>query len=221
MRLILEKDAQSLRRHLADRLVGPVTIDYYTTPPAAPVTGRAASFTYPTREEGRDLLEDVAALSDRITLRVHEARTGIETPGQRVPALVLTGAAKGRVRFFGVPTGLEFATLLEGLTMVARGTSELTAATKAALETVGRAVHIQVFVTPTCPFCPRAAATALQMAVESAHVTADVVDAAEFPDLAERYGVQGVPKIVVNETTTFVGAQPEMRFLAHILRAAA
>jgi glutaredoxin-like protein len=220
MRLIPEKDAESLRQFLAARLVGPVTIDYYTTPAAQRVTGRAP-FACPTCQEGRDLLEDVAALSDRITLRVHEGGTGMEPPDERVPALVLSGAAKGRVRFFGVPTGLEFAALLEGLTTVARGTSQLTTATKEALETLVRDVHIQVFVTPTCPFCPRAAATALQMAVESAHVTADVVDAAEFPDLVERYGVQGVPKIVVNETTTFVGAEPEARFLAHVLRAAA
>jgi hypothetical protein len=47
------------------------------------------------------------------------------------------------------------------------------------------------------------------MAVESEHVTADVIEATEFPDLSRRYGVRGVPKIVINETTEFVGALPE------------
>jgi len=54
------------------------------------------------------------------------------------------------------------------------------------------------------------------MAVESAHVTADVIEAMEFPDLAQRYGVRGVPKIVINETTEFVGALPEEQYLAHV-----
>ena len=54
------------------------------------------------------------------------------------------------------------------------------------------------------------------MAVESAHVTADVIEAMEFPDLSRRYGVRGVPKIVINETTEFVGALPEADYLAYI-----
>ncbi len=54
------------------------------------------------------------------------------------------------------------------------------------------------------------------MAVESEHVTGDVIEAMEFPDLARRYGVRGVPKIVINETMEFVGALPEPQYLAHV-----
>ena len=54
------------------------------------------------------------------------------------------------------------------------------------------------------------------MAVESAHVTADVIEAMEFPDLVRRYSVRGVPKIVINDTVEFVGALPEKEFLAYV-----
>jgi predicted DsbA family dithiol-disulfide isomerase len=54
------------------------------------------------------------------------------------------------------------------------------------------------------------------MAVESSHVTGDVIEAMEFPDLAQRYCVRGVPKIVINETTEFVGALPEDQYLEHV-----
>jgi predicted DsbA family dithiol-disulfide isomerase len=57
------------------------------------------------------------------------------------------------------------------------------------------------------------------MAVESEHVTADVIEAMEFPDLSRQYGVRGVPKIVINETTEFVGALPEAQYLAHLRQA--
>ena len=57
------------------------------------------------------------------------------------------------------------------------------------------------------------------MAVESEHITADVIEAMEFPDLSRRYGVRGVPKIVINETTEFVGALPEAQYLAHVREA--
>ena len=59
------------------------------------------------------------------------------------------------------------------------------------------------------------------MAVEGERVTADVIEAMEFPDLARRYGVRGVPKIVINETTEFVGALPEADYLAQIQKAVA
>lgn len=54
------------------------------------------------------------------------------------------------------------------------------------------------------------------MAIASERVTADVIEATEFPDLAQRYRVRGVPKIVINETTEFVGALPEAQYLAYV-----
>jgi predicted DsbA family dithiol-disulfide isomerase len=59
------------------------------------------------------------------------------------------------------------------------------------------------------------------MAVESARVTADVIEAMEFPDLARRYSVRGVPKIVINDRVEFVGAQPETEFVKYIKEAIA
>ena len=55
-----------------------------------------------------------------------------------------------------------------------------------------------------------------QLAVESSHVTGDVIEAQEFPDLARRYAVRGVPKIVINDRVEFVGAQPESQFLDYL-----
>ena len=54
------------------------------------------------------------------------------------------------------------------------------------------------------------------MAIESEHVTADVIEATEFPDLVRRYGVKGVPKIVINDSVEFVGALPENQFLSYV-----
>ena len=61
---------------------------------------------------------------------------------------------------------------------------------------------------------------AYNFAIISDKVTADVVEASEFPELSERYAVMGVPKTVVNETVEVMGAVPEPRFLSEVLRAA-
>ncbi len=57
-----------------------------------------------------------------------------------------------------------------------------------------------------------------EMAVENEHVTADVVEIQEFPDLARRYNVTGVPKIVLNDQMELLGAQPESTLLAAVLQ---
>ncbi|MDR7463775.1 MAG: thioredoxin family protein [Armatimonadota bacterium] len=124
------------------------------------------------------------------------------------------------MRYYGIPAGFEFAAFLEDLVAVSRRDSGLSPQTRQALAGLARDVHIQVFVTPTCPYCPRAARLAHAMALESPRVRADVIDASEYPDLAQRYSVYGVPKVVINETTQFEGALPEAAFLAAVLQAA-
>jgi len=58
------------------------------------------------------------------------------------------------------------------------------------------------------------------MALESDKVRADVVEVSEFPHLAQRYHVFGVPKVVINERIQFEGAVPEKMFLSYVLQAA-
>ena len=57
------------------------------------------------------------------------------------------------------------------------------------------------------------------MAVEFPNVTADVIEASEFPELCQSYGVTGVPKIIINDKVEFVGAVPEQHFVAAIKQA--
>lgn len=73
--------------------------------------------------------------------------------------------------------------------------------------------------TLTCPYCPGAVKLAHQLAVESDVVRADMVEAGEFPHLSHRFDVFAVPKVVVNEKTSFEGALPEAQFLAEVMKA--
>lgn len=78
-------------------------------------------------------------------------------------------------------------------------------------------LHLQVFVTPTCPYCPRAVLLAHKLAIASEWVTSDAVDATEFPDLAQRYEVHGVPRTVIDETMHIEGAVPETMLMAQLM----
>lgn len=58
------------------------------------------------------------------------------------------------------------------------------------------------------------------MAVESSRITAEVIEISEFPEMAQRYKVYGVPRVVLNETHAFEGALPEADFMAKVAEAA-
>jgi len=58
------------------------------------------------------------------------------------------------------------------------------------------------------------------MAIVSPKVTADVIEAEEYPDLSNRFRVTGVPKIVINDTQEMIGAQREKKFVEEVVKAA-
>ena len=57
------------------------------------------------------------------------------------------------------------------------------------------------------------------MALESSKVVADVVEVQEFPYLAQRYKVHGVPLTVINDSVQFSGAVPDIVLMERILGA--
>lgn len=164
-----------------------------------------------------DFYKEVAGLSAKVKLEIYNRVTDTEKAAAYgvtlSPASVIEGPKGGRVRFFGIPAGYEFVSLLEGLKNSAAASTDLQPETVAALAALTAPVNIKVFVTPTCPYCPAAVVLAHKFALASPQITAEMVEATEFPELADKYGVEGVPKIVVNEKVNLVGAQPEQAML--------
>jgi glutaredoxin-like protein len=169
----------------------------------------------------KQLITELAGLNDKILAEVRDFVADADLAKQygvdKIPAIVILGQKDYGVRIYGLPYGYEFQTLVSALAAVSQGKTDLTEETKAKLHAINTPVHIQVFVTLTCPHCPVAAAMAHKFAVENDLIRADVVDANEFPQLALKYGVMGVPKIVVNEKVEFIGAVPENMFLEQVL----
>jgi glutaredoxin-like protein len=105
---------------------------------------------------------------------------------------------------------------MEDIVMVSRGDAGLNQKTLEALASLPGPIAIQVFVTPTCPYCPRAVLLAHKLAMASDKVTASMVEATEFPHLANRYQVYGVPRTVVNDVIHVEGAVPEQMLMAKL-----
>jgi predicted DsbA family dithiol-disulfide isomerase len=60
-----------------------------------------------------------------------------------------------------------------------------------------------------------------RLAIESDWIRADAVEATEFPHLANKYEVYGVPRTVINETTHIEGAVPEPMLVNELMKALA
>ena len=171
--------------------------------------------------ETKELLSEIADLSDRLTLEVRDIATSREVADHfgvdRAPALVVMGEKDHGIRFYGIPAGFEFGTLLEVIRLVSQDDPELSDEVKDKLEHLEEPVHLQVFVTPTCPWCPPSVIAAHKLAMASDRVTADMVEASEFPELSQKHMVMSVPRTVANSSAGVDGAMPEGELIDWIL----
>ncbi|MGD1995504.1 MAG: thioredoxin family protein [Anaerolineae bacterium] len=209
---ILNEQVRKEAKRLLDEIPNPIRLVMFTQ-----------EFECEYCAETRQLVEEIGELSEQVEVEVYdfaEDKDKAEDMGiDKIPAIAIIGAEDYGVRFYGIPTGYEFSSLMQAMQSVAAGEPELSEETKKALAELEEPVHIQVFVTPTCPYCPQSVVLGHQMAIASPMVGADMVEATEFPELAVEYQVMGVPRTVINETIHIEGAAPEARVLAKLQEA--
>jgi alkyl hydroperoxide reductase subunit AhpF len=143
MGLIDEATVAQLRDAFA-RLAGPVRLVVFSQALAEPVS-----------EEVRQLVLELAALEPgKLSVEARNfaidqervAELGIE----RIPAIAVLGAEKDHgVRFYGLPSGYEFGSLVEVIIDVSSADSGLAEPTRQALAALEQDVHVRVFSTPT------------------------------------------------------------------------
>lgn len=219
---LAREDRENLTRILSERLDGPVRLTFFGQAAGA---GEAPVPACDSCRETAKLLQEFAALSDKLTLSVMDFRTDLaaaESLGvERIPATLVAAPddETPRIRFYGVPAGYEFGALLDDVVAVSTGAHPLSADTRAALATVERAVHVEVLTTSTCPRCPDVVRLAHSFALASPLVTADMLAVTEFPDVARRYDVLSVPQVVVDGVVLGSGPLDEPRLLEEILAA--
>jgi glutaredoxin-like protein len=137
----------------------------------------------------------------------------------KIPAIALAGENDTGIRFYGIPAGYEFTTLIEDLIDVSQCDPKLGEPMKTQLAKITQPVHLQVMISPTCPYCPPTVRAAHRLALANPHVRADMVEIAEFPQLAVKYNIQGVPVTIINEKYSVIGAQTETTLIEEILKA--
>lgn len=213
---------EEMRQIFAEALVNPVKIDFFTQRPS-PVF-------VPGREECRfcrevgEMLAELAALDPKLRLTVHawgaepemERRWRVE----RIPATVLRGVLNRPVVYFGFPAAYQLSALLNIIVDQSRGATELSAAAKRKLKRVKRDLSITVYVVPNEPACVAAVDAAAMLALEHNRIHLSIVEAAEFPALAQQEQIEEIPLTVIDGRIRLPGPVGVEDLLAEVVRAA-
>jgi glutaredoxin-like protein len=174
------------------------------------------------------LLREVAELSDKIKI---EERSLLTDPEAQELGLIHSptalfrevGSQRTNIRFLGLPSGYEFGTLTETLVMLGTGQSDLGERSKAEIAKLTQAVKMQAFVTPGCPYCPKAVLTAYKFAFHNPQVVAEGIEASEFPRLSTQFRISSAPDTIITgeRQERVLGGQPDRVFVEAVLKAGA
>ena len=168
--------------------------------------------------------EELVSIDDRLKLEKKvlgqdgelAAKLGIHD----APALVLAHPHDDRapVRYYGLPGGYEFGALLRVLVLFSAGTPD-ERIESSSLDALKKDINIKTFVLTTCPSCPVMAYLTAALAYVSPRVTTEIVEANTFTDLAARFSVSTVPKIVINDSVEVPGVLSPAELITKILEA--
>ena len=139
--MLSERDRRAVQDRLKD-IENPVKLINFTQ-----------ELECPTCRETGQLLRELSELSEKLSLEVYDFQLDKAKVSQykidKIPSTVVEGAKDYGIRFYGIPSGYEFAILLEDILTVSRGRSGLSPGTIDRLQSVARPLHLQIFVTPT------------------------------------------------------------------------
>ncbi len=214
MQFLSEKDKSYVKEMFGKDLSGEVNLILFTD------GAEKCQYCNDTKE----LLDELSGLSSKIKLTVYDINTNAKEAKflgvDKTPPLGVGGKKIYNAYYYGIPAGHEFAALLEDIVDASNGKTRLADSTKSALKELKKQIDIKVFVTPTCPWCPRAVRIAHQFAMENSNIRSSMIESMEFNELASKYAVMAVPKIVINDGVSFEGALPEEQFLQYVQEAA-
>lgn len=218
-KLLKDNDEEYVRQLFEENLKDPVELVLFLEKEGGERLNQYNEQYQPYTEE---IAKEISALSDKIKLTVYRGDTEKEKEYgvKNISALFIEGKNTNKnVSYYGMPSGHEFSSVLEDIVDVSKGETDLNMKIKEMVKKIGSNVEILVFVTPTCPYCPKAVRTAHQFAIENKLINGVMVEANEFPEWSEKFSVYAVPKIVINEKVQFEGAVPEDAFLNSVYEA--
>jgi len=148
-----------------------------------------------------------------------DSEQGIEFQIDKHPAILIHGMRRYRLVYSGAPAGYEIPAVIELLKDASTGNPQVQHATRSHLEHLAHRVRIRVFVTPPCNYCPTMTRNTGKLAILTPQIGVEIIDAFEFPSIADASGVQSVPYTKLNDQLTLMEAVGEAQLVHAVLEA--
>lgn len=146
--------------------------------------------------ELKHYMEELAKLTDKLSVRLEEDVDAKETPYVKVCRE--DGSYSG-LAFHGIPGGHEFTSFILGLYNVAGPGQQIEDDIKSRIQAVDKETKIRLMVSLTCTMCPDLVVAAQRIASLNPKVSTEVYDLNHFPDLRDKYQIMSVPCMVIND----------------------
>jgi thioredoxin reductase (NADPH) len=165
-----------------------------------------------------ELLKGISWLTDKIDVKIYKSddETTKKKGITRFPS-ILINPDKYKVSYVGAPLGEEARTLIMAIMLVSTNGTILSDAALKRLFELKEPRHIQIFVSPTCPYCPQQALTAISAAIAKPDlITAEIIEMYENRDYIDKYHIVTVPFTVINDIPIGTGVKPPEIFVEEI-----
>lgn len=176
------------------------------------------------------LYSELSELSEKLNLKIFDHGNTIikefNVDESLLPATVLSDETVNfnGIKFYGIPSGHEFGTLIQDIVSLSNNIIEISNDAQKEIEKIKDEVRVRVFITATCPHCPRAVYMAHQSSMVNSNISGEMIDANSFRDISVKHGVSSVPHTIIEKrtdegwkvTAEFVGAQPENTFIEEL-----
>ncbi|MBQ8401153.1 MAG: FAD-dependent oxidoreductase, partial [Clostridia bacterium] len=168
----------------------------------------------PVSDELENYMQTLAALTDKLTVRVVNTHTSSET-APYVQICLGDGTETG-LAFHGVPGGHEFTSFVLGIYNAAGPGQAVDEETAKRIRAIQNPTDVKVLVSLSCTMCPDTVLAAQQIAAKNPNVRAEVYDLHHFEVLKKRHNVMSVPCVLINDSSVSFGKKNIGQILALI-----
>ena len=173
----------------------------------------------PFNEAVIKLIKAIAEITPKIRPMFYKIGDGVSKKRgvERSPTLLIN-PDRYSIRFTGAPLGEEGRSLIISILMASTGKVLLSEASLKRLREIDSRRDVQVFVSPTCPYCPQQVAYAVSAAIARRDlISAEIIEIYENRDISERYGIVSVPQTFINGILIAPGVVPEEFFIESLI----
>ncbi len=167
----------------------------------------------PTCLDTMQYIEEICELNEKLDLNKYEKTKHTEIFQKYdislVPALIVSNSESkiSGIRFYGIPSGYEIHSFIHAIKMVSGIENSIESEIIERIKRLNKTFHIDVFITPTCSFCPQAVINGHILAYYNDNISCYMIESTSMLEYAKSFEISSVPVTLINGKTRINGSK--------------